>query len=77
MKRIVTAEKRLKGRGKFLVIVPFKREKEKAKRAIRSYNEREKREGPRIEQKVSQIIAYEEIADWKEQEGLYEHKKRA
>ncbi|MBD3190152.1 MAG: hypothetical protein GF308_05895 [Candidatus Heimdallarchaeota archaeon] len=76
LKRIITAEERLRERGKFLVIVPFKREKEKAKRAIKKYNEAEEREGPRIEQKVSQVIAYEEIADWQEQEGLYEHQKR-
>ena len=77
IKRLLTAEKALLSRGKFVVIVPFKRDRDKALRAIKSYNRRiQGTEKPQLDLKVSEIITYQGIPQFKEKLGFYKHTTR-
>jgi len=77
IKRLLTAEKALPSRGKFVVIVPFKRDRDKALRAIKSYNKKiQGIEKPLLDLKVSEIITYQGINQFKEKLGFYKHTTR-
>ena len=77
LKRIVTAEQKMKGRGEFLIIVPFTTDIDKGQTAIREYNEcNEVKDGekPKIELKITTIIDFRRIKHWKCRKGLLKHK---
>lgn len=78
IKRLLTAEKKLKGRGRYVVFVPFKRERDKAMQAIKEYNSNLAKETstPTLELKLSQVICYHDIKSLREQMGIYTHRKR-
>lgn len=59
--RLLTAELRLRGRGKYIVIVPFGKDVDKARKAIKEYNEKQsvqQGEKPKLELKLTKIIHY-------------------
>jgi len=76
LKRLLTAEKELVGRGRFVVIVPFKRDRDKAFHAISSYNRKAKNDPslPELALKISQIVHFSALSDLREQLGFYRHR---
>ncbi|MHA1155941.1 MAG: hypothetical protein ACTSQK_07515 [Candidatus Heimdallarchaeota archaeon] len=77
LKRIITAEHEMKGRGEFLIVVPFTTDIDKARTAIRKYNEtKEVKNGakPKIELKVTTIIDFRRLKHWKCRKGLLKHR---
>jgi len=76
--RLLSAERFLYGKGKFVVIVPFKRDLHKATRAIRNYNiKAETAEAkPVLDLRLSEIITYHGIDDFREKIGYYKHYKK-
>jgi len=76
--RLLSAERHLKGKGRFVVIVPFKRDFQKAQRAIRSYNRLAytAESKPSLDLEVSEIITYHGIDDFREKLGYYKHYTR-
>jgi len=76
--RLLTAEQALHDRGKYVVIVPFKRDLDAAFRAIKKYNllaEIDEAK-PILNLKVSEIITYQSIDHFREKLGFYNHKLR-
>ncbi len=74
IRRLLTAEKELQERGKYVVIVPFKRDLDTATRAIKRYNLKAEEEGkPYLEMKISEIITYQGINHFREKIGFYKH----
>lgn len=76
--RLLSAENHLKGKGRFVVIVPFKRDLDKARRGIQKYNLKAEvdENKPILELEVSEIISYHGIKNFKEKLGYYEHASR-
>ena len=73
--RLLSAEHHLKGKGRFVVIVPFKRDLQKAKRSIRNYNAKASTDDnfPVLDLHLSEIISYYGIDDFREKLGYYHH----
>ena len=76
--RLLSAEQYLKDKGRYIVIVPFKRDLDKAKRSIQKYNQKAETDEskPVLELAVSEIISYHGIKNFKEKLGFYEHVSR-
>jgi len=76
LKRLLTAEKELKGRGRYVVIVPFKRERDKALQAIYEYNHQAKTNSslPELILNLSQIVHFTALGNLREQMGFYRHR---
>lgn len=71
-------ENQLNNKGRFAVIVPFGRDVDKARIAIKRYNEQAAISGEKslLQLKISRIIHYSQIAQLKEEMGFYQHKKK-
>lgn len=78
IERLLSAEQFLKGKGRYVVIVPFKRDREKAKRYIRKYNllAQEDDSKPLLDLQLCEIITFQHIPLFREKLGFYIHKKR-
>lgn len=76
--RLLSTEKHLKNKGRYIVIVPFKRDLDKAKRGIQKYNLKAEADDskPSLELHLSEIISYHGITNFKEKLGYYEHATR-
>jgi len=76
LKRLLTAEQELAGRGRFAIIVPFKRDRDKALHAIRSYNLKAMSDPslPKLELALSQVIHFTALDSLREQLGFYRHR---
>lgn len=76
--RLISAERFLSGRGKFLVIVPFKRDVTTVKHVIHRYNllAEEDETKPVLDLQLSEVISYQGISSFREKIGIYSHKKR-
>jgi len=73
--RLLSAERHLKGKGRYVVIVPFKRDLALAKRSIRKYNlvATENETKPSLDLQLSEIISYQQIDSFREKLGFYKH----
>ena len=78
IRRLLTMEHQLKNKGRFAVIVPFGRDIDKARIAIKRYNEQVAISGekPLLQLKISEIIHYLQIVQLREEMGFYRHKKK-
>lgn len=79
LQRILTAEQKLKGRGEFLVVVPFTIDLDKARASIREHNAgRQVQQGERqkIALELTTIIDYRQLKHWKDRKGLLRHRIR-
>ncbi|MGC9780061.1 MAG: hypothetical protein HZR80_12520 [Candidatus Heimdallarchaeota archaeon] len=78
IRRLLTMEHQLKNKGRFAVIVPFGRDVDKARIAIKRYNEQVAISGekPLLQLKISKIIHYLQIVQLGEEMGFYRHKKK-
>lgn len=76
LKRLLTAEKELAGRGRYVVLVPFKRDRDKALQAIHVYNLRSKVDPslPLLDLRLSQVIHFTALSNLREQMGFYHHR---
>ncbi len=76
LKRLLTAEKELRGRGRYVVLVPFKRDRDKALHAIQAYNLRAKADPshPELSLNLSQVVHFTALSDLREQMGFYHHR---
>ncbi|MHA1307089.1 MAG: hypothetical protein ACTSQN_07330 [Candidatus Heimdallarchaeota archaeon] len=76
--RLLAAEHFLKGKGRFVVIVPFKRDRDRALRAIKNYNKKAELTDskPSLDLAVSEIITYFGIDAFREKLGFYHHLTR-
>lgn len=74
--RLLSAERFCKGKGRYVVIVPFKRNLSTARFAIEKYNRVavEDDEKPILELKISEVISYTGIDGFREKLGLYQHR---
>ena len=78
IRRLLTMEYQLNNKGRFAVIVPFGRDVDKARIAIKKYNERVAISGkkPLLKLQISRIIHYMQIKQLKEEIGFYIHKRK-
>ncbi len=78
LKRLLTAEKELRGRGRYVVLVPFKRDRDKALHAIRVYNSRAEKDPslPELTLSLSQVVHFTALSGLREQMGFYHHRHR-
>jgi len=76
--RLLSAEHHLKSKGRFVVIVPFKRDRDKALRAIKHYNKRVEADDSKtsLDLELSEIITYHGLDAFREQLGFYCHLSR-
>ena len=76
--RLLSAETFLKDKGKYVVIVPFKRNRDTALRAISKYNRLAEVDDtkPSLELELSEIITYHGIHSFREKLGFYNHLSR-
>lgn len=76
--RLLSAERELRGKGRYLVIVPFKRDLATAQRAIKKYNLQAESDGkkPSLELSLSEIVCYHELPSFREKLGFYRHATR-
>ena len=78
IRRLLTMEQPLNSKERFAVIVPFGRDADKARIAIKKYNEQAaiSREKPLLQLRNSRIIHYSQIAQLKDEMGFYKHKNK-
>ncbi|MBN1330460.1 MAG: hypothetical protein JXA54_13380 [Candidatus Heimdallarchaeota archaeon] len=77
LKRLLSAEVALRGRGEYLVIVPFTIDLDTVGEAIRAYNNQTAvLDGikPALDLRLTTIIDYRRINHWKHRKGLVKHK---
>jgi len=79
LKRLLSAEIALRGRGEYLVIVPFTIDLDTVAEAIRVYNSQSSvLDGtkPLLALQLTTIIDYRRITHWKHRKGLVKHKTK-
>lgn len=78
IRRLLTMENQSDNKKRFVVIVPFGRDVDKARIAIKKYNDRAAISGekPLLILQRSEIIHYEEITQLREKMGFYKHKTK-
>lgn len=73
--RLLSAERFCKSRGRYVVVLPFRRDLDTAQRAIRQYNSQAKTDAskPLLDLSICQLVTYHGLAGFKESLGFYDH----